>query len=318
MGRREFFVMATKVTNQLIQQIVEGTVRNFINGFLVERKSRGLSKWTLKYYSNELRYFSQYLDEVGLVTLEELNSDEIRHYLIGLSERRNQGGIHSAYRAIKAWLNWVWDEFEIEGRNPISRVSIPSGKNQPLPGISITEVKMLIDSCTTKMTVRDKALLMFLVDTGARRAEVVSLNIEDVDFIIGTVHIKHGKGDKFRIVYLGRKSRKALRKYVNSRKINLTPNSPLFTTGEGTRLTYSGLREIIRRRSVAAGIKEPGLHDFRRCFAVQMLRGGCDLVTLSRLLGHSSLMVTQRYLYLVDEDLQNGHQLAGPVDNAGW
>ncbi len=54
------------------------------------------------------------------------------------------------------------------------------------------------------------------------------------------------------------------------------------------------------------------------CFAVQMLRGGCDLVTLSRLMGHSSLVVTQRYLYLLDDDLQNGHQLAGPIDNAGW
>ena len=153
---------------------------------------------------------------------------------------------------------------------------------------------------------------------GARRAEVVSLNIEDVDFIIGTVHIKHGKGDKFRIVYLGRKSRKALRKYVKNRLNNLSPNSPLFATEEDSRLSFSGLREIIRRRSVAAGIKEPGLHDFRRCFAVQMLRGGCDLVTLSRLMGHSSLVVTQRYLYLVDDDLQNGHQLAGPIDNAGW
>jgi site-specific recombinase XerD len=68
----------------------------------------------------------------------------------------------------------------------------------------------------------------------------------------------------------------------------------------------------------SAGIKEPGLHDFRRCFAVQMLRGGCDLVTLSRLMGHSSIVVTQRYLYLVDEDLKAGHQIAGPIDNAGW
>ena len=310
--------MTTKVTNQLIQQIVSGTVRNFINGFLIERKSRGLSKWTLKYYSNELRYFSQYLDEVGMINLNDLTSDEIRHYLLGLGERRNQGGVHSAYRAIKAWLNWVWDEFEVEGRNPISRVSIPAGKNHPLPGISISDVKKMIDSCTTDMAVRDKALLMFLVDTGARRAEVVSLNIGDVDFISGNVHIKHGKGDKSRTVYLGRKTRKALRKYIKSRKFEITPNSPLFATGDETRLTFSGLREIIRRRSVAAGIKEPGLHDFRRCFAVQMLRGGCDLVTLSRLMGHSSLVVTQRYLFLLNEDLQNGHQQAGPIDNAGW
>ena len=79
----------------------------------------------------------------------------------------------------------------------------------------------------------------------------------------------------------------------------------------------SGLREIIRRRALAAGIEEPGLHDFRRCFAVQILRNGFDLVTLSRLMGHFTLTVTQRYLYLVEDDLRAGHQIAGPVDNAG-
>ena len=262
--------MTTKVTNRVIQQIVSGTVSNFINGFLVERRSRGLSKNTILYYSKELRYFNTYLNEIGVINLDDLTSNEIRHYLLGLSKRRNKGGVHSSYRAIKAWLNWVWDEFEVEGRNPISRVSIPAGKNHPLPGISISDVKKMINSCTTDMGVRDKALLMFLVDTGARRAEVVSLNIEDVDFITGNVRIKHGKGDKSRTVYLGRKSRKALRKYIKSRKFEITPNSPLFATGDENRLSFSGLREIIRRRSVAAGIKEPGLHDFRRCFAVQM------------------------------------------------
>ena len=74
--------MSTKVTNQLIQQIVSGTVRNYVNGFLLERKSRGLSKWTIKYYSNELRYFSKFLDKVGVVSLDDLTSDEIRHYLL--------------------------------------------------------------------------------------------------------------------------------------------------------------------------------------------------------------------------------------------
>ena len=310
--------MTTKVSNRLIQQIIAGTIENYITGFLVERRSRGLSKRTIQFYADELRFFSEYLNEIGVENIEEMTANVIRHFLLRLGERRNQGGVHASYRAIKAWLNWVWDEFEIEGRNPIKRVSVPTGKNQPLPGIPISDVKKMIDSCNTRMALRDKALIIFLVDTGVRRAELVSLNIEDVDFITGNIQIKHGKGNKSRIVYLGRKSRKALRKYIKSRQNELAPNSPLFATEEDTRLSYSGLREIIRRRSVSAGIKEPGLHDFRRCFAVQMLRGACDLVTLSRLMGHSSLVVTQRYLYLLNEDLQNGHQQAGPIDNAGW
>lgn len=180
----------------------------------------------------------------------------------------------------------------MEGRNPINRVKIPTGNNQPLPGITMEDVRQMLHACTTNMALRDKALLMALVDTGAIRAEIIALSIEDVNLISGTVQIKHGKGSKSRVVYLGRKTRRVLRRYLKSRLDELGFNSPLIATQEGTRLSLSGLREIIRRRAKAAGIKEPGLHDFRKCFAVQMLRGGCDLVTLSRLMGHSSVTIT--------------------------
>jgi len=309
--------MSTIVSNQLIQQIVSGTVRNLVNGFLVERQSRGLSKKTIQFYKDELRRFSEYLDKVGVINLEEVTAHEIRKYLLELGETRNQGGIHSSYRAIKAWINWVWDEFEIDQRNPIKKVKIQAGNNQPLPGIKIEDVRLMLDTCKTGFALRDKSILMTLVDTGVRAGELISLNIGDVDYINGAVQIRHGKGDKSRIAYLGKKSRKMIRRYLKHRTDYLKADSPLFVTKGDTRLSFSGLREIVRRRAQAAGIREPGLHDFRRCFAVQMLRNGCDLVTLSRLMGHSTLSVTQRYLYLVDDDLREGHQIAGPVDNAG-
>ena len=77
-------MMNTKVTNQVIQQIVSGTVNNLISSYLVERRSRGLSENTIIYYSKELLYFNSYLDEIGVANLDELNSNEIRQSLIGL------------------------------------------------------------------------------------------------------------------------------------------------------------------------------------------------------------------------------------------
>ncbi len=76
------------------------------------------------------------------------------------------------------------------------------------------------------------------------------------------------------------------------------------------------LKSMIRRRAAAAGVDPPGLHDFRRCFAIEMARNGVDTVTISRLLGHSGLNVTLRYLSQNEEDFRAAHKKGSPVDNA--
>ncbi|HET8685343.1 MAG TPA: tyrosine-type recombinase/integrase, partial [Methanosarcina sp.] len=83
-------------------------------------------------------------------------------------------------------------------------------------------------------------------------------------------------------------------------------------------LTYGGLRGIITRRSKQVGISTPSLHSFRRAFAINMLRAGVDLVTLARLMGHTSLTVLQRYLKQIPDDLRIAHAKGSPVDQRGF
>jgi integrase/recombinase XerD len=150
------------------------------------------------------------------------------------------------------------------------------------------------------------------MDTGARAQEFISIDLEDVDLVTGVILIRHGKGGKPRTVFLGKKSRKALRTYLRSRQDN---SSALWVSKSNERLTYWGLRQIMRRRAEKAGVQKPSLHSFRRFFAITMLRNGTDLVTLARLLGHSDLQVLERYLNQLPEDLQAAHYKASPVDN---
>jgi site-specific recombinase XerC len=112
---------------------------------------------------------------------------------------------------------------------------------QPLPRISLEDVKRMVDVCFTDLADRDRAILLTQVDTGARRAELVALDVGDVDLANGEVMIRHGKGDKFRLVWMGERCRKAVKRYLKCRK-TLTPCSPLFATYEEDRLTFSGLR----------------------------------------------------------------------------
>jgi integrase/recombinase XerD len=102
-------------------------------------------------------------------------------------------------------------------------------------------------------------------------------------------------------------------RYLRYRSVN-SDTEPLWVTVEGKRLTYGGLRHIVERRARRAGVKMPGLHSFRRAFALACLRGGVDLISLQRLMGHSDLSVLQRYLAQVEGDLQAAHAKGGPVD----
>lgn len=250
--------------DHLILEVVAGTVRNAVSSFLTERRARGLSPRAIGFYQDVLGRFCRWLDDVGVVRLDELTQDVIRQFLLYLEAKgNNPGGRHLYYRSNKAFLNW-W-EWENEGEfcNPMKRVMPPKVMAQPLPGISLEDAKRMVDVCLTDLADRDSTILLTLVDTGARWAELVALDVGDVYLVSGEVVIRHEKGDKYRLVRMGECCRKAVKRYLKGRKA-LTPLSPLFATEEEDRLTFSGLRQIIRRRAVDAGVRAPGLHNFRR------------------------------------------------------
>jgi integrase/recombinase XerD len=128
----------------------------------------------------------------------------------------------------------------------------------------------------------------------------------------GEILIRSGKGRKPRYVYLGKTARKALRRYLKGRQ---DISKALWVTQDSDRFTYFGLREVIRRRAKQVGIKAPTLHDFRRGFALAMLREHVDVYTLARLMGHEGIGVLCRYLKLTDADTLEAHRRASPVDN---
>jgi len=304
--------MPTHKLDQLLNQIIAGTVSNIINGFLVDRKSQGLSPKTIRAYSQELDYFREWLDMQGVVNLEEITADVIRSYMLELSQRRNPRGCHIAYRVIKTMTFWWEQEMDGEYRSPIRKVKPPRLHDAPLDPVDLNDVAAMIETCEKSfLGARDKAILLCLCDTGCRANEFVSIDLEDLNLMSGAITIRFGKGGKIRTVFVGRKTRKAMRAYLKMRKDNFPS---LWVTDDGERITYSGLRQIVRRRATKAGIKEPSLHSFRRAFAINMLRAGVDVFSLQLLMGHSDLSVLRRYVAQTDDDLHVTHMRGSPVE----
>jgi len=287
-----------------------------VESFLTDRRVQGAAAGTLQFYGAKLKLFTDYCEAQALRQISELTPDFLRRFMLYLSEGHNAGGKHAAFRSLRACLHWVEDE-EIMGegwKNPIRKLKAPKVEIEPIVPVSLEDVTALVGACEhgTFTGERDKAIFLALLDTGARAKELCSMNLEDMDLATGAIMITKGKGSKPRIVFIGQRTRRAVRAYLRQRK----DNSPaLWITRLGERLSYYALRDLMRRRAKDAGVENPSPHDFRRAFALQMLRNGADIFALQKLMGHADLQILRRYLAQTDDDMRLAHDKGGPVDN---
>ena len=288
-----------------------------VRAFLIDCEARRLSPTTVERYARELRYFRTWAEQQHVTATPAVTPDLLRRYLLHLAESRNAGGQHIAFRVLKTFFRWYEREYEPrDWRNPMAKVQAPKLAPEPLPPVSLDDLRAMLATCEARTFRgdRDRAILLCLLDSGCRAAEFLALNAGDVDLATGAVHIRHGKGGKARTTFLGAKARKSLLTYLRHRGA-LAGDAPLWATTEGTRLEYNGLRAVVQKRARLAGVKAPALHAFRRAFAIGALRAGVDLVSLQRLLGHADLSVIHRYLRQTQDDLRAAHKKGSPVDN---
>jgi len=302
--------------------IVDDYLLTWMEAFLIDRKASGVACGTMHFYQIKLKLFSGFCDAQAIKNINQITPTFLRQFLLYLEETgHNPGGRHAAYRVIRTFLYWYEKEVEPKDwSNPIRNVKAPKVPTEPIEPVSFETISKMINACEkdTFTGDRDTAILLCLLDTGARATEFLDIDIGDVNQARGDILIRQGKGRKPRFVYIGKQSRRALRKYLKHRTDNnpaLWVSHPRFDLD---RIKYNGLRGIIRRRSLAAEIQMPSLHDFRRAFALSMLRNGVDVFTLAKLMGHEGITVLQRYLKQTNQDTEAAHRQAGPVDNAGF
>jgi integrase/recombinase XerC len=161
---------------------------------------------------------------------------------------------------------------------------------------------------------RDRAVMELLYNTGMRRAELIGLKLQDIDF--GTYHVKVlGKGNKERLIPFGKKLADILRGYIELRKMTfpqvLLPN--LFLTKTGEALPQSGLYNIVKKHlSYVTTQEKKSPHVLRHSFATHLSENGADLNAIKELLGHASLSATQIYTHNSVEKLKKVYEQAHP------
>jgi site-specific recombinase XerD len=215
--------------------------------------------------------------------------------------------------SLKAFFRWVIEEGFLS-ENPTARIKLGKPQQKIVKGLQPDKMKELLNSLTDKTleAVRNKAIVLVLLDCGLRVSELVNLKLEDVDVPHGVLTVM-GKGSKQRLVRMGVKTQKTLWRYMMLRKNSLTW---LWINELGERLTTSGIQQMVRKLGRQLGIRlHP--HLLRHTFAISFLRNGANTFECQYALGHSSLAMTRHYTQALGfEDVFKRHQMASPVDNA--
>jgi len=287
---------------------------------------RGLSRNTLEAYRSDLLQVGVFLEREGTGALD-VTQRQLTKFLTQLasgSGDRPPVAPATVQRKI-ACLRSFYRHLRREGMldsDPSAELRAPK-RSQRLPQVlSRGEVKRLLSTPagTEPAALRDRALLELMYACGLRASEAIGLEVGDVDLDAGILRAR-GKGNKERLVPVGREAIAALRHYQTKgrpRMVGDREEMRLFVNCRGTGLTRQGLYKIVQRHARSAGLdSKMSPHTLRHTFATHLLAGGCDLRSLQEMLGHADIATTQIYTHLSAERLKDVYFDAHPRSRRG-
>jgi integrase/recombinase XerD len=281
---------------------------------------RGLSRNTLDAYRTDLFQYGAFLAKRHQSATAADRSD-VADFLADLATGNGQPAcspatVNRKTACLRSFYRHLRRE-ELVDEDPTATLN-PPAKSRKLPRVlSYAEVTKLLESVSggDPIQLRDRALLEVMYGCGLRASEVVGLDVNDIDLRRSFVR-PHGKGNKERIVPLGRQAAAAVKRYLRAGRPELVgsrPVSRLFVNFRGGPLTRQGLYKVIQRHAADVGLAgRMSPHTLRHSFATHLLSGGCDLRSVQEMLGHADVSTTQLYTHLSGERIREVYFKAHP------
>ncbi|MFP4472811.1 MAG: site-specific tyrosine recombinase XerD [Candidatus Omnitrophota bacterium] len=289
-------------------------VESFLNYLAVER---GLADNTLSAYRRDLKKYAAFLNEQGCPGPESASRDQVTDYIYALKrEGREVTTICRNLAAVKGFHRFLVRE-EVAREDPTALVETPRLWQRVPDVLSEREVESMIRAARGHdiQTVRNRAILELFYASGMRVSELADLLLENVHADAGYVRCT-GKGQKERIVPVGREAVAAVEEYVGSARPALAKGSScrqVFISRLGRRLSRQSLWKIIKKYVRLAGIRKTiKPHTLRHSFATHLLARGADLRSVQEMLGHADISTTQIYTHVDHERLRQVHKKFHP------
>ena len=302
-----------------------GTLRQLAEEWARHLETLAYSPRTLRGHRWAIEVFCQWAGERGITRPGQVDRPRLQAHQRHLARLRRPGGLplgvssqKQRLASVKRFFAWLVREGRIPA-NPASDLEMPRVPPRRLPrGLSREELAALLSVPDTgdPMGVRDRAILETLYASGARRRELCLLDLPDLDPAGGTLHVRHGKGQKERLVPIGQNALRWLDRYLLECRPLLTGDpaeQALFLSGYGERITPGHLGNWVKKALLQAGIDRPGsCHLLRHAAATHMLEGGADSRLVQQFLGHAKADTTALYTQVAIESLKAAYHASHP------
>jgi integrase/recombinase XerD len=261
--------------------------------------------------------------------ISTITSNDLRRFIIGLQGKRKYSKhpytkpqpvklssqtIQTYCRAIRAFFGFLHREAFID-TNPMAKVKMPRVPETVVPTFSDKELERLLvqPDKHSNEGFRDYAILLTLIDTGARLSELADLKAADIDYEQSYFKVM-GKGSRERYEPFGHRVAKALMKYKLKHRPEPIGTDNFWLKRDGQPLPASRIEKLVSMYGKKAGLKRCYAHKLRHTSSLLYLRNGGDVFSLQKKLGHQSLVMTRRYSNLADTDVRDQHLKHGVAD----
>ena len=311
---------------------METPILTLVDLFCTTKQTEGRSPKTISWYREKLLHSAAFLGDGQAAKLPDLTLDRTRAFVASLQNRtcrfvdhpkrqRTEGGlsaytVHGYVRTLKVFATWLFEE-GFTATNVLSKLKRPKLPETMIQILSDEEIDSILRSINPRspLGARMLAMVLLLLDTGMRASELCTLTVDNTHIDDDLVKVM-GKGRKERILPICTNTKKVLLRYLTAWRPVLANEDcdRVILSSTGGEMTYSGLLQAIKRLGKKAGVPRLHPHLFRHTFAVKYLMKGGDVMTLRRILGHTTLEVTQIYMHLADTDIKIQHSKFSPVD----
>lgn len=284
-------------------------LKDFLHYLIVEK---GLAENTIQSYRRDISAYLIFIEaKLQITDINHVTRVHIMQFLSCLKdEGKSARTIARHIASIRSFHHFLILD-KIVDHDPTVHIETPHPELKLPKVLNTDEVDTLLNTpdLTTTLGLRDKAMLELMYATGMRVSELVNLNINDVHLSLGFVRCL-GKGNKERIIPIGKMATEALKEYLEKARPKLinqkNKTDSLFMNHHGQRLSRQGFWKILKQMAVKAGIeKELTPHMLRHSFATHLLENGADLRSVQELLGHSDISTTQIYTHVTKTRLKD-------------
>lgn len=268
-----------------------------LKAFIEAKEVEGRSPKTMTRYAYIIKKF---LEQTNVET-EKVTVYHLRAFLMAEKKRGISDRTLAGYRDIfSSYFGWLFNEGLIQ-QNPCANLGAVKCMKVVREPYSPTDIERLKEACSS---LRDRAIIAFLLSTGCRISEVCALNRTDIDFASSECTVL-GKGNKERVVYLDSVAVMLLQRYLSKRK---DAHSALFVGLRGERLEPGGVRAMLKVLEQKTGVQNVHPHRFRRTLATNLIAHGMPIQEVAAILGHDKLDTTMKYVYLEKSSIKNSYR----------